>query len=129
MNNEKGLTLIELMISMTILLIIVISSFQFFESYSYQSSEFGEYLTAKHLAVGALEEERKRFLEDYSVEEGRVYDDMIRANKTSFKVEVNIENLTDEIAILTDDTKMIKITAKTHWKLRKVEVSAYVSAR
>jgi prepilin-type N-terminal cleavage/methylation domain-containing protein len=58
LSKQEGFTTVELLVSMFIIAIIFVSSFQFFESYEVNTSELGEYESARFLAQSGIENEQ-----------------------------------------------------------------------
>lgn len=127
-NNQKGVTTIELLISSTILLMITVSAFQFFETYQVRSSELGEYETAKVLAINGIENERLQIKKGDN-KTGNVYQNEMFTNRTRFATSVTKEKVTKHFAFFNHDTPMYKLTSTVTWKNRELEVSTYVSSQ
>lgn len=129
MLNEKGFTLVELLIAVVILMVVSTATLHFYDSYKYEKSQFGEYVTAKNLAVKALEEQRKYYIEGYEAPVGKVFHTMERVNGINFEVTVTKRDETNNIDNDTDEIKFMKFTSKVQWRLRELEVSTYASER
>lgn len=123
--NEKGFTLIELLISMLILISIVTATLYFYESYSVEMNEIGEYYTAKNVTVKGAEISRENYLTSSVLSP---YQDIIRVNGVNFEVVVTQEDMSSRTSLLHEGVPLIKITAKTMWKSKEVEVITYVSS-
>lgn len=128
MLNEKGMTMIELLIAIAILISILTASLRFYENYAYESSEFGEYLTAKHLTVKALEIARGNYIDNVRMPSLVVYEDIERINGVNFQSTVTQLEVTEIVGVISQDVEMVKLTATTSWKSKNMEVSAYVSS-
>lgn len=126
--NEKGLTLIELLVAFTILIMVMASVVQFYKHYAEESREFGDYLTAKHIAIDALEYSRSTFLESGSQSGTFVHQGVTNVNETNFEYIVTQEDITSNFAIYSADVEIRKLTARTKWKKKKLEVILYVSS-
>lgn len=126
--NEKGFTLIELMVSMLILIITITAALQFYDTYKYEKGQYGEYITAKNLAVKALEEQRQYFLTTQDVSQQTAYENVVRVNGIDFNVTVKQKNETNQIAHVTNNIPFVQLISTVEWRLRKVEVDTYVSA-
>lgn len=122
--NERGFTLIELLVSMVILLSIITATLHFYEGYSYETTELGEYYSAKHLAVKGIELSRMEYIKEKNM---ALYQEIVNVNGVNFKTVVTKEEVTDKIDAINDKVSMIQLTAKTTWKNREVEVKTYVS--
>lgn len=129
MLNEKGFTLVEVLIASVIIISIMTVAFQFFESYNYGEKGFGEYITAKSLAVKTLEEQKDYFVRVNDINSSVVFNEIKKVNGTNFEVKVTKNDETDLVSVLNDERKLIKLTSVVKWRKTKVEVSSYVSER
>lgn len=127
--NEKGLTLIELLVSMLILTSVVIASLQFFETYYYEKKQLGEHITAKHLAVKAIEEHRALILDDEILPLDNTYQMVESVNGISFYVVLQVKNETDNVALLAPNLPFVELVSTVEWKKKKMEVHTYVTPR
>lgn len=127
-SNERGFTTIELLVSMLILSIIFVATFQFFQTYEVKSSELGEYESAKFLAINGIENERAQILKGDLVA-GTVYINETYANQTRFQTTVEKEDVTPTFAYFDNRVYMFKLTSVVSWKEKTMEVSTYVSTR
>lgn len=128
-NNEQGLTLIELMFSMLILIIVITATLQFYETYYYEKKQFGEYITAKNLAVKALEEQRMAIISGDGLPVSGLHKEIVRVNGINFTITVQAKNETENMAILAEDIPFVYLTSEVEWRRKDVEVEAYVSSR
>lgn len=128
MLNEKGLTLIELLVSFTILIMVMASAVQFYKHYAEESREFGDYLTAKHITIDALEYSRSAFLENGSQSGTFVHQGVTTMNEINFEYIVAQEDVTSNFAIYSADVGVRKLTAQTKWGKKSMEVILYVSS-
>ena len=126
--NQKGFTTVELLVSAVILLIIIVSSYKFFETYDIRSAEIGEYETAQLLAVNAIENQRTQIKEgNYST--GMVFRNEMYANQVKFASTVEKENVTDDYTYFGSSVPLFKLTSTVSWRNSEVEVVTYVSGR
>lgn len=123
--NEKGFTVIETLVSFTILMITVAVFYSFLNGYFYKTNEVGESLTAKTLAVKYVEEEANEIILG-NTKTGVIYDESVKVKNTNFKIKVDIKDLTEDIAYYNNDNKFYEVKAKVFWKKRNYEVITYV---
>lgn len=116
--KEKGFTMIEMMFSFLIFLSIVIMFYGFLSNYYYKSSEVGESLTAKILALNYIETESNELLLSDNLNEVS-YKDTTLVKKTLFTVDVSVVDVTDEFSHFSDKFKLYEITSKVKWGNRK----------
>lgn len=121
--NEKGLTLIELLISMVILITVMTASLNFYENYSYKANELGEYFTAKNLVAKGIEMAREDILVTNNLND---HQSVVEVNGVLFKTEVTKQNVTEQYSVLNNQAPFIRIASKTTWNERELEVQTYV---
>lgn len=122
--NSKGLTLVELLVSMVVLATIITASLNFYENYSFKRSELGEYYTAKNLMAKGLEMARADYLKTGNL---TAYKSITQVNGVTFQATVTKENVTKQYSFFTDSVPLIKMTSHVGWKGRELEVVNYVS--
>lgn len=128
LSKQEGFTTVELLVSMFIIAIIFVSSFQFFESYEVNTSELGEYESARFLAQSGIENERAEVLSGDKVT-GTVFSNETYSNRIRFQTTVEKENVTTQFAFFDNRVDIYKLTSIVSWKEKKMEVFTYVSSR
>lgn len=128
MKNEKGFTIIELVVAFAIFSIMFIASMNFFTTFKDKSAQLGEYESAKSLVINGIENERKSILSG-DENTGNVYIHQTRINGIKFTNTVEKEDVTNDFYLYSQKVKMYKVTSTVKWRLKHLEVATYVSAR
>ena len=126
MKNEKGFTIVEVLVSMFILMLAMTASFQFFETYNVRSAQIGEYDTARLLAINGMENEilQTKNGDTYA---GTVFEFTTSVNGEAFKTIVTRQNVTDEFDFINSKVEMYELASIVTWRDKQLEVKTYVS--
>ena len=126
MKNEKGFTIVEVLVSMFILMLAMTASFQFFESYKVRSAQIGEYDTARLLAINGMENEILQ-TKNGDTFAGTVFEFTTSVNGEAFKTIVTRQNVTDEFDFINNQVEMYELASIVTWRDKQLEVKTYVS--
>lgn len=126
--NEKGLTLIELLVSLLIFSFIMSASAMFYSQYNSNMKNMSHHYTAKNFATSSLETEMNKT--DQGINGlGVVYSEEIDIAGQHFTVVTKKEDITDSVAYFTNTIPFYKITSTVTWTKGKVEVMGYASSK
>jgi prepilin-type N-terminal cleavage/methylation domain-containing protein len=127
--NQKGLTLLEIILVIFLIGIIFLFVIKFYDSYFNQSHNLGEYEQAKSLMVKGMEEEKKRYIEsDTNLEyENKLIDHYTRGDY-KYNVYSDIKNVTEN-GNLDDIHGLAEIKIKVVWESKNLEVKSYVNKK
>lgn len=132
MKNEKGFTMIELMLSFIVFLVIIVMFYSFLNNYHYKSSSIGDSLTAKTLLLKHVESESNEILLTDNVKEIS-YKEQEKVKKTLFTIDTSVIDVTKEFSYYSDKFKIYEVKSKVSWnkdnklKTRSYEVKTYVN--
>lgn len=126
MNNQKGLTTIELLISLLILAIILTASANFYEFYKEKSGNLGEFNTARNLGVSVLENQLEATkLGANSI--GEVYRKTAFIRGTEYEIVAERTNVTSITAHYNQNFPFYLINTKVYFEDKEIEVNGYVT--
>lgn len=126
--NQKGLTMVELLISLVILMVITTAAFKFFEEYGFETRKFGEYLTAKHITIAEIEQNKNDIIKNGLLISPQTKQVTTLVNGTKFNTVIKINEIKN-VYLKNENTKFLKLTVTTYWDGKELEVSSYVSER
>jgi prepilin-type N-terminal cleavage/methylation domain-containing protein len=132
LKNEKGLTIMELLVSLFILSLILAATLAFYGTYLKNTNELGNKNTARNLAIDSME--RQLLLTDEGdTSTGQVNRNSVVVNNTEFRVTVMKEDLTDgaisDIFYYNQKVPFYKLRSIVNWDLQRIEVEAYSSRK
>lgn len=126
--NQKGLTTIELLISLFILAIIITASANFYEFYKEKSANLGEFNTARNLGVSVLENQLQATkLGDRNL--GDVYKRRVYVKGTEYEIVANRADVSDVTNHYNSDFSFYKINTKVYFADKEIEVNGYATSQ
>jgi len=126
--NQKGLTTIELLISLFILAIIITASANFYEFYKEKSANLGEFNTARNLGVSVLENQLQATkLGDRNL--GDVYKRHVYVKGTEYEIVANRADISDVTNHYNADFPFYKINTKVYFADKEIEVNGYATSQ
>lgn len=124
--NQKGITTVELLVSLLILSIVLTSSASFYEFFTEKKRDFGSYTTARNLAVSVLETQIEATkLGDIS--NGEVYRNNVFVNNVNYEIIVTKSDAVDVVSYYNRNVPFLLIKSEVFFQNKSVEVSAYAS--
>lgn len=127
MNNQKGITTIELLISLFILAIILTASANFYEFYSTKSSNFGSFNTARNLGVSVLENQLETTKLGYKTI-GEVYRKNVFIKGRKYEVVAERQDATNTTSYYNKNIPFYLIKTKVYFEDKEIEVNGYVTS-
>ncbi|PGP12546.1 hypothetical protein COA01_32540 [Bacillus cereus] len=128
MNNQKGLTTIELLISLFILAIILTASANFYEFYDTKSENFGSFNTARNLGVSVLENQLETTKLGYKTI-GEVYRKSVYVKGKKYEVVAERIDATDTTSYYNKNIPFYLIKTKVYFEDKEIEVNGYVTSK
>lgn len=127
-NNKRGFTLIETMISIVIVTIITLSYVKFTETISNDKKSKGENAELRMVVVDALEKEREIYkVKDKEVDDEKSETISYHYNGREYSVEITAKEMKNIVNWKERKSKLIKITAIGKHGIKKMEVNTYVT--
>ncbi|MFP3727431.1 prepilin-type N-terminal cleavage/methylation domain-containing protein [Priestia filamentosa] len=127
MANQRGLTTIELIVSLFILAIILTAAANFYEFYTEKSGNLGEFVTARNLGVGVLETQLQA-IKVGDTNTGEVYREHAYIKGTDYEVVATKSDETQITAHYNSKISFYKVTTHVYFEDKEIEVSGYATA-
>lgn len=125
--NQKGMTLVEVLITITIISLTMVVYVQFTSLMGKEQKDISENITMESILIDNLEKEIKEYKNGMLKENKEEKKYKVQYGSTNYEIEVIAQNSNNKVLWKTDKNNLVKLKVRVKAGKKELEVETYVT--